>query len=205
MKIRPAIPISIGVLALIVLGALLALRPAPVVVETSTVQIGRLQVVTEDQAETRSHDRYVVAAPVAGRLLRVMLREGDAVRQGDSVATLAPVPLSDREREEVTARVEAGTATERAAAAQLDHAVEDLAQARRESARLEELAARGLASAQQLEQARNTSTTMAMEAAAARDRVRAAEAEVRGARAALAGVQQRPGAPLLIRAPGTGR
>lgn len=194
--------------AAVVAVSVIALRPRPVAVEVGTAQLGPLQVTEEDQAETRSHDRYVVAAPVAGRLLRVLLRDGDTVAQGQAVATLAPVPLSAREREEAASRVDAAAAAERAAQAQLQHALEDLAHARREDTRLQALVARGLASAQALDQARTSVITLGMEVTAARNRATSAAAELRGARAALAAASEaRSGAQALVtlHAPAAGR
>ena len=95
---RGTLLLAIAVAATVAV-SVIALRPGPVAVEVGTVHFGPLQVTEEDQAETRSHDRYVVAAPVAGRLLRVLLRDGDTVVKGQAIATLAPVPLSTRERE----------------------------------------------------------------------------------------------------------
>jgi HlyD family secretion protein len=57
-------------------GVALALRPAPIPVETARVSRGPLQVTTEELGETRAHDRFVVAAPIAGHLLRMLLRDG---------------------------------------------------------------------------------------------------------------------------------
>jgi len=204
MRARTAIYIAagIGVLGLVVL----AFRPTPTPVETALVQIGPLQVTTEEQGETRTHDRFVVAAPVSGRLLRVLLRDGDTVTVNQAVATLAPVPLSAVERDELTARVASAEAIQRGAEAQLSHAIEDLAQAQRESTRLKELFSRALVSSQQLEQALNTSTTLEKEVAAARYRAKSAEADVRGARAGLSdGRPHAAGATITIRAPTSGR
>lgn len=67
----------------------------------------------------------VVAAPVGGRLLRMLLRDGDAVTAGEAVATLAPVPLSAREHDEAIARVDAAEATEKSEPAQLQHSREN--------------------------------------------------------------------------------
>ncbi len=194
--------------AAVVALSVIALRPGPVAVEVGAVHFAPLQVTEEDQAETRSHDRYVVAAPVAGRLLRVLLRDGDTVVQGQAVATLAPVPLSAREREEATSRVDAAVAAERGARAQLEHAVEDLAQARREDARLQALVAQGLASTQALDQARTAVVTLGMEVTAARNRATSASAELRGARAALAAVSEAQpdgGTLVTLHAPAAGR
>jgi HlyD family secretion protein len=202
-------PLLIGaaVLAAAVV-SLLALRPKPVAVESAPVHFGPLEVTVEDQAETRSHDRYVVAAPVAGRLLRVLLRDGDAVTAGEAVATLAPVPLSAREHDEAIARVDAAEATEKSEQAQLQHAREDLAQAQRDLTRLQRLAADGLASKQALDQARTAVATLGLEVSAARHRGESASAQLRGAKAALAAVTQiRSGhaATLTVHAPAAGR
>ncbi len=198
------------VIAAVAVGALsvIALRPRPVPVEIGTVHVGPLQTAEEDQAETRSHDRYVVAAPVAGRLLRVLLRDGDTVVKGQAVATLAPVPLSAREREEATSRVDAAAASERGAQAQLNRALEDLAHARRENERLQALVPQRLASEQALDQARTAVATLGLEVTAARHRAKSAAAELRGARAALSalGEAHSGGATLVtLHAPAAGR
>jgi HlyD family secretion protein len=194
--------------AIVLILSAIALRPRPVKVEVGTIHVGPLEVTEEDQAETRSHDRYVVGAPVAGRLLRVLLRDGDPVVKGEAVATLAPVPLSSRERDEANARVDAAAASERSAQAQLEHALEDLAQARREDARLQALVAQGLASTQALDQARTVVVTLGMEVKASRNRSAAAAAELRGARAALAAMSNAASSgatSLTVDAPAAGR
>jgi HlyD family secretion protein len=144
-----------------------AFRPEAIAVETGGALVGPMQVTVEEQGETRSHDRFVVASPVNGRLLRVVHHDGDAVRANEVVATIAPVPLSARERDELNARVAAAAASQRSAEAQLNHALEDSAQAKRESARIEELFERGLVARQPLEQAQNAATTLEKEVEAA--------------------------------------
>ena len=196
-----------GALGLVAAGALgLALRPAPIPVETARITVGALEVTAEEQGETRAHDRFVVAAPVTGRLMRVLLRDGDSVLENQTVATMAPLPLSGRERDELNARIAASEAIQRGAEAQLSHLLEDLAQAQRESARLERLQAQALVSQQEFEQARNAAITLEKDVAAARYRVKSAEADVRGARAGLAALaDQKQLSALVIRAPSTGR
>lgn len=191
----------------VLLGAVaLALRPAPIPVETARVSRGPLQVTTEELGETRAHDRFVVAAPIAGHLLRVLLRDADSVADGQAVATMAPLPLSARELDELNARIAAAEAVQRSAEAQLSHVVEDLAQARRESTRLEQLFSNHSVSRQQLEQAQNATVTLEQEVAAARYRVKSAEADVRGAKAGLAALNVGPrGALVTIRSPSSGR
>jgi len=191
----------------VLLGAvILALRPAPIPIETARVSSGPLQVTTEELGETRAHDRFVIAAPVAGHLLRVLLRDGDSVAEGQAVATMAPLPLSARELDELNARIAAAEAVQRSAEAQLSHVVEDLAQARRESTRLEVLISNNSVSRQQLEQAQNATVTLEKEVAAARYRVKSAEADVRGAKAGLAALNVGSrGALVTVRAPSSGR
>lgn len=197
-----------GVIVAAAAASLFALRSKPVPVEVARVHFGPLQVAVQDQAETRSHDRYVVAAPVAGRLLRVLLRDGDPVTEGQPVATLAPLPLSARERDEAVAAVQAATATERSAQAQFDRASHDLDQARRDLVRLQSLAPQGLAPVQTLEHARTAVASLRMEVAAARHRKSAATARLRGAEAALAAIRAigRGGTSTVsVRAPASGR
>jgi HlyD family secretion protein len=183
-----------------------ALLPSATPVEITRVSKGALEVTTEEQGETRAHDRFVVAAPVAGRLLRVLLRDGDRVSENQVIATLAPLPLSARERDELNARIAAAEAIQRSAEAQLSHVLEDLAQAQRESRRLEELFSRSLIPRQQLELAQNATVTLDNEVAAARYRVKSTEADVRGARAGLAALEAGPrAAAIIVRAPSAGR
>ena len=208
MRARAGIPLLTGTGVLAVLISMLALRARPMTVDIALAHLAPLEVTEEDQAETRSHDRYVVAAPVTGRLLRVLLRDGDPVRAGEAVARMAAAPLTRREQLEATAQLEAALAAENATRAGWRHTLEDLAQARREEARLTALLAQGLSSTQALEQARTAVSTLGMDVTAARDRVRSAAAQVRGARAALEALREAAGdggTLLTLRAPITGR
>lgn len=201
---------SMIALATVLAGVLLvffAVRPRPVRVELGTVGIGPLQVTVEEQGETRSRDRYVVAAPVAGRLLRIGLREGDPVAPDEVVATIAPMPLAPRERDELTAHVAGAESALRARRAELAHTLADLAQARRERARLERLGTEGIASRQRIEQGRNAETTLEQDVDIARHRALAAEADLRAARAgliALPGPRSRRSPSVEVRSPAAG-
>src|SRR5688572_18239845 len=100
------------------LGAILlvlAFMPDPLPVEKAVAQRGALKVTIDEDGELRAHDRYIIAAPVGGRLMRSALREGDLVTEKQVLALLAPTPLSVREREEQTARVASARALEREA------------------------------------------------------------------------------------------
>ena len=197
-----------GIMAVAAAVALFALRPTPIPVEVAPVRFGPLQVSVQDQAETRSHDRYVVAAPVAGRLLRVLLRDGDTVTEGQPVATLAPLPLSARERDEAVAAVQSAASSERSAQAQLGRNLHELEQARRDLVRLQSLTPQGLAPEQALEHGRTTVASLEMEVTAARHRAAAAAAQLRGAQAALVAIRAAgPGgtSTLTVHAPASGR
>jgi HlyD family secretion protein len=165
--------------------AVIALRPEPVEVETATVVKGPLQVTVEEEGETRAHDRFVVAAPVAGRLMRVELHEGDRVEADQVVARLAPTPLGIRECAEQQARVQAAEARHQEANEILRRAQVDYEQARRESARMQSLVQKGLVSTQSAEQAKSTEVASRNQLDAARGNVAATAATVELAKAGL--------------------
>ena len=70
------------------------LRPTPVLVEISKATRGPMRVTVDEDGETRAHDRFVIAAPIPGRMLRVELEEGDSVRKNQVVAKIEPLPLN---------------------------------------------------------------------------------------------------------------
>lgn len=177
-------------LALAVVGGLLAvaLWPKATPVDVVAAARGPLMVTVDEEGETRVRHRFVVSAPLAGRVLRIELEPGDLVASGDVVARLRPEasPLLD-----ARARVEAGAAVETARAAvgrakaEAQRARTALAQAQRELTRVRELGEGGLATKQQLElrEAEVRSAEDAAEAAAFA--VGASESELRRAEARL--------------------
>lgn len=192
---------ALGALALVAL----LFRPEPLRVDTGQVQKGSMQVTVDEQGETRAHDRFVVTAPVAGRLMRIDLHDGDPVQANQVVAQIAPLPLSVREGDEQAARIAAAESRQREAEELVRHAQEDLAQARRESARVERLVKDGFMSGQAAEQARNAEITIANEVEAARFRAKSAAAEVRLAKSGLVAVQEGKGVLFKVRSPVAGR
>lgn len=163
--------------------------PSPRLVETARAGRGPVQVAIEEDGETRAVDRYFVAAPVAGRLLRVALREGDAVKAGQAVAEIAPLPLSEADRDLLEAKLEAAKALKLEADERVRRAEADAAQAERERVRVAELVAKKFMSAQALEQADVAAKTKAADVKAAKSRAVAAAAEVEAARATLVAVR----------------
>ena len=81
---------------------------------------------------TRVRDRFVVSAPVAGRVLRIELEPGDRVTRGQVVARVraeAPPLLDARTRAEAQAGVESARAALGRARAEEQRARATLAQA----------------------------------------------------------------------------
>lgn len=100
-----------------------AFSPRPVEVETAPVKQGRFEQSIEEDGRTRLKERYTISAPVAARLSRMTLREGDPVTAGDTVAVLTPLmsPMVDeRSRREAEARLKAATASVERAAARVE-------------------------------------------------------------------------------------
>ena len=114
MKIRPGRFILWGAAALIVALVAWSFRPQPVPVDIAALQRGTLRVTIDEEGITRVRERYVVSAPVAGRLQRVELKPGDPVAANRTVlATFLPATsslLDTRTRAETDARMKAAQA-----------------------------------------------------------------------------------------------
>ena len=63
------------------------LWPKPVLIETGKVTRGPLTVRVSEEGKTRVRNRYIVAAPVAGRMRRVSFKPGDEVKAGETILT----------------------------------------------------------------------------------------------------------------------
>lgn len=164
------------------------MMPSPVSVETATVRRGPLTIKVLEDGVTRVRDRYVVAAPVAGLLLRPALRVGDAVKRGDVVAVIVPnvVQMLDaRTRAELAARVQAAAAQASRARALVRQTEAALSQAENDHQRIEELATQGFASRTERERAAVTRELRRKDVEAARFEADAAEHDLDQARAAL--------------------
>jgi HlyD family secretion protein len=134
--------------AVVALAALLtwAFVPRPLEVEVATASVGPFETSIDEDGRTRLLDRYVVSAPLAGRLQRIALREGDAVQAGAVVAHLSPLlaPLLDeRTLAELRARVDVSQASVQRAATRNGAAKVALEQARSALRRTEQLAQQG--------------------------------------------------------------
>jgi HlyD family secretion protein len=91
-----------------------AFVPRPVPVDVAAVSRGPMIVTVDEDGRTRIKERYVVSAPLAGRLLRIELHPGDCVEAGKTVIAAIepsdPSLLDARAREEAEARLGAARA-----------------------------------------------------------------------------------------------
>lgn len=126
--------------------AVWALRPQPVAVEVAKVSRGLFEQTVTDDGKTRVTDRYVVSAPLGGRLDRIALKAGDPVKAGQVVAVLTPtVPafLDARTERELSERIGAAVAQRLRAVTEVQKAEAQLVKAQLDSARAAKLAAQG--------------------------------------------------------------
>jgi HlyD family secretion protein len=111
----------------------------------------------EDDGRTRVRERYVISAPVDGRLLRTALEPGDSVLAGETlVAEFAPTAsrlLDARTRAESQARAQRAEAALAEAEARRTAAEAELELATAQAARIRELSSKGLADDAALDQA----------------------------------------------------
>lgn len=182
-----------------------AFSPRPVAVEAAAVQSGRFEQGIEEDGRTRVKDRYTVSVPVASRLTRIVLREGDRVRAGDTVAVLLPVMsamIDERSAREAAAHHRAAQAAVQRAAARLERARIAVEETQLELHRSEKLAREGFLSASRLDGAR-----LALSAAQREHEAARAEREISVQEQAQAAAALRPagapeaGRPLVVRAP----
>jgi HlyD family secretion protein len=176
---------------IVVLAALAfwAFRPAPVPADFATVARGPLEVAVEDEGRTRVRDRFVVSAPVPGRMLRIELEPGDPVVAGKTVLAqfqpTAPVLLDVRTRAELEARVRAAESTIGGARADRERVEAELAFARSELKRAQQLLEDRVIAKRELEATERQVQTLERSLQSAMFAVRTAEHQLQLARASL--------------------
>ena len=190
-----------------VIGGLLgvALWPRTVVVDVASVARGPLVVTVDEEGRTRVRDRFIVAAPVTGRVLRIDLDPGARVARGEVVARMqpeSPALLDARTRAEAIAAMAAAEGSLGHARAEEQRARAALSHAQHELTRTRQLTGAGAIATQELD-TREAEVTLAIEAAnAAAFAVRTASAEVERARARIATSEPRSAAgAVVVRAP----
>jgi HlyD family secretion protein len=203
----------LGAGALLLAGLLAwAFRPQRLTVDAAPAARGPLVVTVDEEGRTRIKERYVVSAPLGGRMLRVGLKPGDAVAAGRTViAALEPTDpelLDPRTRAQAEARVKAAEAARERTGPLLERAVTDDAYATAELARARDLFAHNGISRQEFDLTEQRQATARAELKSAEFQARIADFELELARAALLGgtgpAEPGPGR-FELRAPITGR
>jgi HlyD family secretion protein len=185
----------------------MALWPETIEVDLARPTRGPLEVTIDEEGETRVRERFVISAPVAGRLQRIELEPGDRVIGGQTVlARLVPAPpalLDARSRAELTAAADAARAGLGQAQAERARAQATLERAQAALKRQVELAQAGLIPPEDLETAQTATRTAEEARRASEFSVARTQFELDSARARL----QQPasgGAPVEIRSPVNG-
>ncbi len=208
---RKTLILSAGAGALLVALFAWAFAPRPVPVETARAVIGPFETTIDEDGRTRLKDRYLVSAPLAGRLQRVALREGDAVAAGDVVATLMPVlspMLDERTQREQRSRVASAEAALQRAVTRVGAAQVALELSRTEQRRTEQLAQQGFVAPTKIDADRLATRAAQQELETAVEGVHVARHDLEQARAALSatgGAGPGPAAGFALRAPIAGR
>lgn len=191
-----------------------AFMPKPIPVEVAEARRARFEQTIDEDGKTRVRERYVVSAPLAGRLARVQLEPGDVVAAGATIATLLPsVPalLDDRATRELEERVGATDAALAAASANVARAEASLDQAKLDLSRNQKLAVEKFLSPATLDQSALNVRLQTKSLEAAQSERHGAEHNLAQARAALTRArEERSGklgkqSPWPITAPVTGR
>ena len=190
-----------GVRALLVAGLaallLVALRPAPLLIDAELVDVGPVVQSIEEEGRTRVAARYRLSAPLAAESRRLILQPGDRVTAGQPLVVLDPLAAPALDAREIAAAVARrdGAAEALAAAEKEREAVG--AEARLAAAELErgrQLATGGGIAAAELERLLAAAERGAALERAAAHRVRLARHELTLAGTALAYAGERDGA-----------
>ena len=189
-------------LVLIVLVAIgyWAFAPATVPSDFAEVARGSLQVTVNEEGRTRVRDRFVVSAPLPGRMQRIELEPGDRVVAGKTVVARFqpsdPALLDVRTRAELEARVKAAQAALGGAQADRERVRAELAFAQAELKRARTLVDEKVIAPRELEGAELEVAALERAVQSADFAVSAAEHQLEVARASL--IQTRGGRTATI-------
>lgn len=202
-----------SLLIIIVLALLIvvAFWPKSTEVDLATVGRGPLTVTIDEEGKTRVRERFVVSAPVAGRVERIELEPGDrVVRNETPVAVFRPadpVLLDVRSKTEAEASVKSAEAGLGGARAEREKAAAEERLARSELERMRGLLKDDVVSRQTFESAESRARTAEEALRAAEFGVTRAEHEVTMARSRLLSASGAAGSvqrSIVIQAPITG-
>lgn len=139
-----SLAIMVSIVGLLIYGFL----PPAVDVDLATIVRGQLMVTVDEDGKTRVRERYVVASPLTGRLLRTSLHSGDIVQSGKTIVAIIEASdatlLDDRARAESEARLKAAEAHRQQATALIERARDADIVAKSELERAEALHAKAI-------------------------------------------------------------
>ncbi len=196
ISVRKLWPVGVG---LVVLAAIVyAFLPTPADVDVAAVTRGLLRVTVDHEGKTRIKERYAVAAPLAGRLLRVELHPGDVITAGKTLlATIEPTDpalLDVRARAEAEARVRAAEAARKRAQAALSREQQAYEQAQHDYDRARQLLASRAISQEEFDRVEHRERLTQAELRVTEFAASIADFELEQARAALLRTQPRESA-----------
>lgn len=173
-----------------------ALKPKPVAVDLAQATRGPMRLTIDEDGETRIKERYMIYAPIGGRLQRISLDSGDPVTADQTIlATIEPrdpALLDPRDRAELEARVSAARATVEQTRAQSLKANSDADLAQGELDRAAKLVKTGAISRQEFDDKSHRADAAREAARSAESAVRVAEFQLKQAEAAY--TRSAPGA-----------
>jgi len=178
---------------IVIVGGLVALigasmRPRPLPVEVAPLTRGPMRVTIDEEGRAQVKRRYVVSAPLAGKLLRITLKAGDPIQEGAVLARLVPAdaPLLDpRMKAEQEARLHASEAAVAQADANVARARVADASARDDLARKQKLSSSNAITAHDLDLASSEAASRAQDLASAMFGAKVADHQLAEAHAAL--------------------
>ncbi len=177
--------LGLGILALIGWG----LTPKPIEIETGIVARGPLTVRVSEEGKTRIRNRYIVAAPVAGKMRRVPLKPGDEVKAGETLLTaiepMATPLLDPRARVQAEAMVSMKEAARKQALQALDAQQAGLKMAEADRDRIRAVQRAGTVSESDRDRAEGDASIKASEVRASEFALQVLDYELAQARAAL--------------------
>ncbi len=194
MKLSTGKVFSIG-LGVAALGLLVwAFLPSSIEVDLARVGRGPMQVTVDHEGKTRVRERYVISAPLAGRLLRIELHPGDTIAAGKTLLAAIepsePALLDARAVAKAEASVKAAEAAKGRAGPQLDSARASYELAETNLGRLRKLFDKRVVSHQDIDEGEHRFRVAVEDVRAAQFAAQIADFELELARAAL--VRTRP-------------
>jgi HlyD family secretion protein len=188
---KKQIGLMLGALA-ILLAVVWGFWPKPITMSVGSARSGPLEVTIEEEGMTQVSERFQLAAPVSGYMMRLELENGDSLSQGESVVTLQPAPdmISARQKEMALTQLKAAEVRIQQAQEQLQAMEEEWQVAQRELQRLEDLYIVNIGTQQQLDRAKLMAHQAEVQYRSAQFAMSIAEYERNAAQTALATFQQ---------------